>query len=81
MPEAGFSIDFEAVVGLQLVLIFCASGNQLSRPVLLQELDGAHLLGGGNLLLADIGHHITASRKSFTRSVLSQGNPALPKWP
>ena len=81
VPKAGFPVDLEAVVGPKLIFIPGSALHQLSRPVFLQELDGAHLLGGGNLLLADIGHHITASRKSFTRSVLSQGNPALPKWP
>lgn len=81
MPEAGFSIDFEAVVGLQLILIFDASGNQLAWPVLSQKFHGAHLLGGGNLLFGNIGHQITAIRNSFTRSSRSQGKSGLPKCP
>ena len=56
MPEAGFFVDFEAVVRSQLKFTPAFGFDQFSGAVPLQKFNGGHLSGGGNLFFAYSGH-------------------------
>ncbi|MFR3176440.1 MAG: hypothetical protein ACLTNS_09335 [Acutalibacteraceae bacterium] len=56
MPEAGFFVDFEAVVRSQLEFAPAFGFDQFSGAVPLQKFNGGHLSGGGNLFFTYSGH-------------------------